>query len=99
MPPKPSALEQRELAYLAERSRAILDFVASRSGEEFAASARMLREVIRQTADRGDLRGLRSVRRDLLDMSRALAAEDQRALAELLRAQALSDPYPADGAI
>src|SRR5256885_3193723 len=84
--------QERELEHLQARSILILDFLVEHSDEPFP-SAEMIREVVEQAARAGNLRGMRIVRSDLLDMSRSLDAEHQRALAELLKRQAGDDAF------
>jgi hypothetical protein len=84
--------QARELAYFRARSLLILDFIVEHSSEPFP-SAPALREVVEQTAQAQNLRGMRIVRSDLLDMSRALGSDHQRALAQLLAEQARDDPW------
>jgi hypothetical protein len=92
---KLSSAEQRELDYLRARSLLILDFIAKHSDEPFP-SVPELRDIIERTGRAGNLRGMRIIRSELVDMSRALPNEDQRDLAELLKAQAAEDPFPVD---
>ena len=80
-----------EIAYLRARTRLIVD-VAEKA--EPSPTIAALREVIEATAAKGDVRGLRSIRNDLLDMSRALPPDVQAALKIALDAQAADDPFP-----
>jgi CHAD domain-containing protein len=98
LPRKLSSAEERELEYLRSRSLLILDFLVEHSDEPFP-SAPELRDIVEQTGRAGDLRGMRIIRSEFLDMSRALPTEHQRALAELLKAQAADDPFSADGTV
>jgi len=91
MPTKISAADQHELDYLRERCLLVLDFVSEHSDEPFP-SGPVIRTIIGKTAAAGNLRGLRTIRSDLLAMSQALPMEDQRVFAELLREQAVRDP-------
>jgi hypothetical protein len=92
MPKKLSEAEHRELDYLRERCLLVLDFVSEHSDEPFP-SGPVIRTIIGKTAEAGNLRGMRTIRGDLLAMSQALPTEDQRDLAELLRGQADRDPF------
>lgn len=65
----------------------------ARSDDSFAASAYMIQHAIDQAVARRDLRGMRIVRSDLLDMSRALSLDDQRDLKKLLEKHGRQDPY------
>ena len=91
-----SEREQRELEYLTRRSLLILDFVVEHSGEPIA-SAPAIRDAIEQVRRSGNLRGMRIIRSDLLDMSRSLRGEDRGALEKIQTAQAPHDPFFADG--
>ena len=90
--------EQHELEYLRKRCLLILEFVLQHSEEPFP-SAPAVHEVIEQARTAGNLRGMRVIRSDLLDLSRALSREDRRALEELLKAQTVQDPFSADGTV
>jgi hypothetical protein len=79
-----------ELAYLLARTRLIVDAVEKAEPSPTIAA---LRGVVEATAVKGDLRGMRSIRNDLLDMSRALAPDVQAALKAALDAQAADDPF------
>ena len=79
-----------EIEYLRARTRLIVDAVEK---AEPSPTIVALRELIQATAAKDDLRGLRSIRNDLLDMSRALPPDVQAALNIALDAQAADDPF------
>ena len=79
-----------EVAYLAARCRLILDAV-SRHGPESIALAD-IRAVVDRSAAEGNVRGLRIMRRDLLEMSQVLPAEARAALDATLKVQEADDP-------
>ena len=98
MAKKLSPVEHREVEYLRTRCLLILGFAVERSDEPFPSAAD-IRNVIEHTARSGNLRGMRTLRSDLLDMSRALSVEDQRVLAELPKAHAVEDPFSTEGTV
>jgi hypothetical protein len=79
-----------ELAYLLARTRLIVEAVQK---AEPSPTIDALQGVVEATAAKGDLRGMRSIRNDLLDMSRGLAPDVQATLKAALDAQAASDPF------
>ena len=92
-----SPRDQRELEYLYRRCLLIVDFAAK--ADPSFTSAPALRMVVEQTREAANLRGMRTIRSDLLDLSHALAPNDQRTLRGLLDAQASEDPFPSSGAV
>ena len=60
-------------------------------------SAEQLRSIIESAAAAGNVRGMRTIRRDLLSMSEGLAPDDRAALTTLLAAQARDDPFDRAG--
>lgn len=80
-----------EIAYLVARCRLIVDAIEAE--EPGFTGGAPIREAIELAARQGNVRGLRTVRSDLLDMSRALPAPARRALEAQLDAQAAADPF------
>ena len=80
-----------EIAYLVARCRLIIEAVEA--AEPGFTGGPPMREVIERAGEEGNVRGLRIVRSDLLDMSRALPAPARRELASRLDAQAADDPF------
>jgi hypothetical protein len=79
-----------EIAYLRARCHLIVDFCESK--DPTFRLGDQLRAVIKSTADAANVRGMRTIRRDLLDMSQGLAQDDRVALKALLDKQADDDP-------
>jgi len=79
-----------EIAYLLTRTRIILDAVENAEPSPTIAA---VRGIVEATAAKGNLRGMRSIRNDLLDMSRGLAPDVQASLKAALDAQAADDPF------
>ena len=78
-----------EIAYLRARCQLILDAIERAEPGPFIGQ---LRQVLAQTADAGNIRGLRTIRRDLLEMSQALPTADRAALEAALKVQESDDP-------
>jgi hypothetical protein len=83
-----------EAAYLLARCRLILDALDRADPGPFLTE---IRHVVEATAVRADGRGLRILRRDLLEMSRALSVEDCAVLEAAPRVQAADDPIGRSG--
>jgi hypothetical protein len=78
-----------EAVYLSARCYLILDALERAEPGELIGQ---LRSVVDAAAAKGDLRGLRAVRRDVLEMCQILANEDRAALQTLLDIQEADDP-------
>ena len=78
-----------EVAYLLARCRLILDAIERAEPGPFVLR---LRQVVEDTAAKGSARGLRTVRRDLLEMSQTLSQKDRAVLEAALKAQEADDP-------
>ncbi len=87
MPPTDS---RAEIQYLLARCRLLVDSFAA--DPDFTL-ADQLRTIIAETAAAENRRGMRTLRRDLLDMSRALLSDGRPALQIALDKQALEDPF------
>jgi hypothetical protein len=80
-----------EIVYLVARCRLVLD--AIEAAEPGFSGAAQIRAVTEEAATKHDVRGLRTIRRDLLDMSRGLPPSARRKLKARLDAQAADDPF------
>ena len=78
-----------EIAYLLARCRLVIDAIERAEPGPYAAQ---LRQAVDDTAAARNVRGLRIVRRDLLEMSQALPPADRVALRAALAAQEATDP-------
>ena len=78
-----------EVVYLLKRCRLILDAFERAEPSAFVAQ---MRQIVEDAATKGDVRGLRTVRRDMLEMSQALSSQDRSALQAALDAQEADDP-------
>jgi hypothetical protein len=78
-----------EVAYLLKRCRLILDAIERNEPGAFVTE---LRRVAEDTAAKGNTRGMRTIRRDLLEMSEVLPAETRAALQAELKYQEVNDP-------
>jgi len=87
---RPNA-DPAEVSYLVVRCRLMLDAVEA-AEPEFSGIAQ-LRAIVEATAASNDVRGLRTIRRDLLEMSRGLPTGARDALQAQLDAQAADDPF------
>ena len=85
-----SSTEVAELTYLAARCKLILDALADHEPDAQSLSA--IRDVLEETAEKRNVRGLRTIRRDLLDMMKVLPAPARAALQVRLDAQGHDDP-------
>jgi hypothetical protein len=81
-----------EIDYLSARCRLVLDALEA-AEPEFRGTAAEIRAILADTAAKGNVRGIRTMRRDLLDMSRALPDAARRELQARLDAQAADDPF------
>ena len=84
----PRSEVQAEVDYLLERCRLILDAIEKHEPQPVAD----MRPIVEATARKGDVRGMRTVRRDLLEMSQVLPAADREALKAALAVQEGRDP-------
>jgi hypothetical protein len=83
-----------EVAYLRDRCRLILDAIERSEPGTFIVQ---LRQIVEDTAAKGNTRGMRTIRRDLLEMSQGLPAEVRAALQAELKAQEVTDPSQRPG--
>ena len=83
-----------EIEYLRARCQLILDAIERAEPGPFIGQ---LRQVLAQTADAGNVRGLRTIRRDLLEMSQALPTAERAALEAALQGQEADDPIHRTG--
>jgi hypothetical protein len=83
-----------ELAYLLARCRLILDVIEHAEPRPLVMD---LRRIVEETANAGNIRGLRTIRRDLLEMSQVLPAEARVALQAALKVQEADDPVHRGG--
>lgn len=84
--------ESAEIAYLEARCRLVLDAIEASDPEAGTLPAE-LRAIVADTSAKGNVAGLRTIRRDLLEMSRALPVAARQVLQVALDAQAADDPY------
>ena len=83
-----------EVAYLTARCCLILDAIERAEAGPFVSQ---LRRILEETASAGNIRGLRTIRHDLLEMTQALSADDRAALAAALKVQEADDPIHRTG--
>lgn len=76
-----SAKREAEIEEIARWALAVVEYLARQDGE----LAARLTEVIDATRARKSLAGMRSIRRDLLEMFASATGDDKRTLDELLR--------------
>ena len=81
---------EAEITYLLARCRLILSVL--RKDEPNALVLAELDKVLEQTAAKGNVRGLRSIRRDLLEMSQVLPQPARDELHAALALQEKDDP-------
>ena len=82
--------ELSELKYLAARCYLILDALAKQ--EPDAPTVGAIRDAVEQAVEKHNVRGLRTIRRDLLDMMKVLPGSARAALQAHLDAHARDDP-------
>ena len=79
---------QAEIDYLLERCRLILDAIEAHEPEPVL----QMRPILEAAAQSGNVRGMRTMRRDLLEMSLTLPPDDREALRVALARQESNDP-------
>ena len=79
-----------EVVYLRDRCRLIVD--ALRRAEPDSVFLAQIGPIVEGIAAKGDVRGLRTLRRDLLEMSQVLSPDVRAALQASLDVQEADDP-------
>ena len=81
-----------EIRYLVARCHLLLDHIeAAEPG--FRESGAQIRSIVATTAAKQNVRGMRTIRRDLLSMSEGLPLAAQEELRRQLDVQAAEDPF------
>jgi len=78
-----------EASYLLARCQLILNAIEAADPGSFIVE---LRQALEATAAKGDVRGLRSIRRDLLEMSQILGSNERAAVDAALTVHEVDDP-------
>lgn len=79
-----------EAVYLLARCRLIIEALGR--AEPGSVFLTQIRPIMETTATKGDVRGLRTLRRDLLEIAQVLSPEDRAVLQTSLDVQEADDP-------